>query len=241
MRVRGIGVADMLKKMGDRARSARERRALFDAEAVLFVDDDEPDIFELRRRLDERVRAENDRDLARRRLLPKFSLFHFRRQVVFVEDDRFACRHESDHGLVFRRNIFQKFLERFKMLADQDLGRRHENGLETVLGGRDRRDRGDDRFSGADIALEQAVHRFRLCEILDDLPERLLLRCGERKGESGKDHFDAFDIDRYLRRLFARELYFLAEVRELEQEKVFELESFLRPKRVFDMVGKWIS
>ena len=102
--------------------------------------------------------------------------------------------------------MLQEFLERFKMLAGEDLGRRHENGLEIMLRGRDGGDRGDDRLAGADIALKQAVHGFRFRKILHDLPKRLFLRCREREGESGKDALDAFNVDRNLRRLFAREL-----------------------------------
>ena len=54
-----------------------QRLALFDAETVLFVHDDEAEIFELRLFLKQGVRPENDGNLSGRRLFQKSSFFIF--------------------------------------------------------------------------------------------------------------------------------------------------------------------
>ena len=47
------------------------------------------------------------------------------------------------------------------VLRGQDLGRRHERHLQAVLHRDDRRQQRDDRLAGADVALQQPVHRLR--------------------------------------------------------------------------------
>ena len=61
------------------------------------------------------------------------------------------------------------------MLLGQDLGRRHERHLQAVLHRHQRRQQRDDRLAGADVALQQPVHRLRPLHVVDDLLERL--RC----------------------------------------------------------------
>ena len=62
-----------------------------------------------------------------------------------------------------------------EMLLRQDLGRRHEGHLEAVLHRDERRQQRDDRLAGADVALQQPVHRLRPLHVVDDLADRLLL------------------------------------------------------------------
>ena len=63
--VRGIGVAVSTSTCGGSAALQPQRLALLDAEAVLLVDDDEPEVGERHRVADERVRADDDARLAR--------------------------------------------------------------------------------------------------------------------------------------------------------------------------------
>ena len=65
------------------------------------------------------------------------------------------------------------------MLLGEDLGRRHERDLEAVLHRDERRNQGDDRLAGADVSLQQAVHRRRALQVLDDVLERVTLAGGE--------------------------------------------------------------
>ena len=155
-----------------------------------------PEIIEPCRFLDERVGAENDGDLARGGFFPEFRFRCFRREIIFVEDGGAASRGKADDRLVRERDIFEEFLECFEMLAGEDLGRRHEDGLKSVFGRRDRGDRGDDRFARTDVALEQAVHGMRFRHVLHDLPERLFLRLGKLEGERRENVLDAFNVDR---------------------------------------------
>ena len=64
--VRGIGVAVITSTSGIRP-FRTQRRALHDAEAMLFVDDGEPERAEVHRALHERVRADDQMDVAGRK------------------------------------------------------------------------------------------------------------------------------------------------------------------------------
>ncbi len=67
------------------------------------------------------------------------------------------------------------------MLLGQQLGRRHDGGLEAP-GSRDHGShRGDHRLPRADVTLQQPVHRHVRREIGDDLSERALLRSRQRE------------------------------------------------------------
>ena len=63
--------------------------------------------------------------------------------------------------------------QRAVVLLGEDLGRRHERDLEAVLHRDDRGQQRDDRLAGADVALQQPLHRPRLLHVGDDLGERL--------------------------------------------------------------------
>ena len=58
--VRGMGVAVMTRRCGRLLALAAQGVALLDAEAVLFVDDDQAQVVELHLVLDQRVRADDD-------------------------------------------------------------------------------------------------------------------------------------------------------------------------------------
>ena len=74
-----------------------------------------------------------------------------------------------------------------KMLARQNLGRRHDRrlppGFDHMRGGKKR----DHGLARADVAVQQPQHALRLRQIGDDVGDRALLRWRERIGQGGDD------------------------------------------------------
>ena len=66
-----------------------------------------------------------------------------------------------------------------RVLARENLGRRHQRGLAAGLDHRGRREQRDDGLAGADIALEQAQHALGLAEIGIDGGDRPALAAGQ--------------------------------------------------------------
>ena len=73
--------------------------------------------------------------------------------------------------------------DRQVVLIGQHLGRRHERHLEVVLHRHERGQQRHDRLARSDVALEEAVHRLRLAQVVHDRPERRLLPRRERERE----------------------------------------------------------
>ena len=73
-----------------------------------------------------------------------------------------------------------------RVLACQDLGRRHQGRLGAGLDGLQHGGERHQRLAAADIALEEAGHRRRGCEVGADLRDRALLAGGRRVGEGGQ-------------------------------------------------------
>jgi hypothetical protein len=71
------------------------------------------------------------------------------------------------------------------VLLCQDFCRRHERHLQAVLHGDQRRQQRHDRLAGADIALQQAIHRRRALHVFDDLLQRAALPIGEPERQDG--------------------------------------------------------
>ena len=69
------------------------------------------------------------------------------------------------------------------MLLREDLGRRHERDLESVLHRHQGRHHCHDRLPRADVPLEQPVHRLRPLHVLDDFGDHLLLIARELEWE----------------------------------------------------------
>ena len=87
--------------------------------------------------------------------------------------------------------------ERFecgKMLARQKLGGRHQRGLRTGLDRVQHRQHGDNRFAGADIALQQPQHARVPPHIHDDFPKHVLLCLRQSEGESRARESGAFSV-----------------------------------------------
>ena len=72
-------------------------------------------------------------------------------------------------------------LEREEVLLGQRLGRRHQRSLAPALDRAQERVERDHRLAGADVALQQALHRHRPGEIGVDLLDRALLVLGQRE------------------------------------------------------------
>ncbi len=149
-----------------------EREALVDAEPVLLVDDDQREVAELDAGLEQGMRAEQEID----------------RAVGQPGDDGIALlaalatgEHRDRHaGGIGER------LDGARMLAHQQLGRRHDRGLRAGLDDGRGGEQCHHRLARADVALQQARHPFRLGEVDRDFVYRPLLRIGEGEGQGGE-------------------------------------------------------
>ena len=128
-----------------RAVALRERRPLLDAEAVLLVDHDQAQARELDARLQQRVRAHDERGVAR--------------------GDALQARPPLGRGQVARdhRNLDPERLDeaahRRGVLLHEHLGGREQRGLAPALGRAQHRVHCHDGLARADVAEQQPVHR----------------------------------------------------------------------------------
>src|SRR6266566_5186613 len=143
-----------------------ERRTLPNAETVLLINDRKTETLERDALLDQRVRADDDLELAR----------------CEVGEDLLAGRAGDARGEQrVTRTTREKNRERTMMLLRQQLRRRHERRLRTG-GHRDARgQRRDHGLARSHVALEQARHRHAFAEVLADLVERTALARGQRE------------------------------------------------------------
>ena len=81
------------------------------------------------------------------------------------------------------------------MLLGQHLGRGHQGALVTTLHRGEQGRHGDDGLAGADVSLQEAVHRVRRGEVGLDLTDRPGLRRGERIRERVVEPADEFATD----------------------------------------------
>ena len=137
-----------------------QRRALQHAEPMLLVDDDEPELVERHRLLGERVRADDEMDRAARELGANLAALAPRVTLPVSDATR-------------NRDVVQQPANRQVVLVRQDLGRRHERDLKAVLHRDDRREQRDDGLAGADVALQQPVHRLGPLHVGHDLAQRV--------------------------------------------------------------------
>ena len=125
-----------------------QRLALLDAETVLLVDDDEPEVGERRGGAQQRMGADDDPRLAGCRAQRRLTTFG-RRQLSGEER-----RHELGREL-----RTQHPRDGAHVLGGEHLGRRDERGLAAGLGDLQHGAQRDERLSGADLALHETVHR----------------------------------------------------------------------------------
>ena len=128
-----------------------QRHALVNAEAVLFVDDDERELCELDVPLKQRMRSDDDERFAacnRLALARAFCGRHTTGQQANGNTEWFEPRREIEIVL-FREN----------------LRRRHDRRLTAMFRRANGGERRDDGLAAADVALDQAQHRCALLEI----------------------------------------------------------------------------
>ena len=189
-----------------------ERGALQHAEAVLLVDDRKDEVAKLHVALDERVGSDDEIELAEGEQSAHGPDLGPRQRRCQQTDPQLRLRSEALHEL----------RERAEMLLGQQLGRGHQRRLATARRDRHRRQQGHDRLATPDVALEQAIHRMRLREVLEDLAHHAPLRPGQPVGQRfGRvPGFGAAGIDRHPR--LACDLRTAHREAELEQVELFE-------------------
>ena len=144
-----------------------------DAEAVLLVDHHQAEVAEIDALLEDGVGADDEVDVAGGE--PGDGLLALAAALA-------AGEHGDAHaGGVGKRG------DGAGVLADEQLGRRHQRGLGAALDNGRGGEQGDHGLARADVALEQAEHALRLGEVGGDLGERVLLAAGEIEGEGGDD------------------------------------------------------
>ena len=143
------------------------------AEPMLLVDHGQTKIAERDRLLEQRMRADQNIELASfERGEDRFALFAAL-ATGEQRDAQIRCRAERADGL--------------EMLTREQLGRRHQRPLRTRLYGACKSEQRDHCLAAADIALQQPEHAMRAREIGVDLGERAPLRAGEFEGKLGDD------------------------------------------------------
>ena len=174
--VRGIGVAVITRTCGGLPGLVGERGALLDAEAVLLVDHDQAEVEELDLLLEQRVGADDDAGLAGGQpgqRLGALGLGHRAGQQLDGRGLRGAAEHPAGGQVAEQRG------DRAVVLLGQHLGGREQRGLAAGVDHPQHRAQRDQRLAGADLALEQPVHRVRLGEVVLDLLADLALAGGE--------------------------------------------------------------
>ena len=164
--VRGIGVAVMTRTCGGLPGLVGQRGALLDAEPVLLVDDDQAEVEELDVLLEQRVGADDD---ARPRRWPAgtaaraLGLGHRAGEQLDGRRLRGAAEHPA------AGQVAEQLGDRPVVLLGQHLGGREQRGLAARVDDPQHRPQRDQGLAGADLALEQPVHRVRLGEVALDL------------------------------------------------------------------------
>jgi hypothetical protein len=155
------------------ARLGAQRQALAHAEAVLFVDHCGTEAREIDRVLDQRMRADRDRRLAAGNGRLHGAL------VAHLQAAR-----QPGHADAQR---FEPAGQLAVMLFGEDFGRRHERRLIAGLDRAQAGERRDHGLAGADVALQQALHRERLREIGGYLRPGACLRSGQAERQCGHE------------------------------------------------------
>jgi len=187
-------------------------QALRDAEAVLLVDHRQPELRKMHVALDHRMRADDQLGVAGRDALD-----HRGARLAL------AAAGEPRDADAQRLQPLQQLAE---MLLGEDLGRRHQRALPAGVDRHRRRERGHHRLAGADIALQQAVHRLRAAQVGGDLVADAVLRAGERERQRGEQLFvQAARLCFQRRRAQAGAFTLRGELRELLGEQFLELDA----------------
>ena len=186
-----------------------EAFALEDAEAVLLVDGSEGEARELDLVFDERVRADDELRFA--------GTDAFERGLLFGELEA------ADEQLGFVVAGSENAARGKIMLDGENFGGRHERCLAAVFYGDDGGLQGDDGFTAADVALEEAVHGAGLFKVGGDFAENAFLRGGGFEGQDSFERFaDFFFADAEGNGVFFAGGLAVESEAELVEEKFFE-------------------
>src|SRR3954468_15376023 len=175
---RGLDDADVahagerhLQRARDRRRAHRDdvdlelelaqELLLLDPEALLLVDDDQPDVLAAQVAAEDAVGADEDVDAAVVELRDRLALLLGRAEAADVLDRE--------------RVVLQALRERAEVLLGEDRRRREDEHLLAVVGGLERGPERDLGLAVADVAADEPVHRLRALHVRLDLLDRLAL------------------------------------------------------------------
>jgi hypothetical protein len=198
-----------------------QRGALHDAEPVLLVDDHQPEVVESDRILDQCMRADREVDRPGRQLRLHLAPLPGRGRSG-------EQRHAEPRRL-------EEAADGDEMLLGENLSRRHERHLEAIL----HRDQGghqrDDGLAGADVSLQQSIHRLRPLHVVHNFGDYLFLIAGQLERQHAACRFPDLVGDHDRPRLpLPFRLPPTQHQAELKQEELLENQALLgrRAKRV---------
>ena len=163
--------------------------ALEHAEAVLLVDHGETEVVEGDTFFDQGVGADDE---------VKLAVLHLFADLALAGGGD-AAGEQGHADAASERGGDLKVVEGGFALADEEalkgavvlggehFGGGHQNGLAAGFDGGEHCGGGDDGFAGADIALEQASHRFGAGEVVADVSEGVGLRDGQLEGQGAEE------------------------------------------------------
>ena len=171
--MRGIGVAVITEHVRLVAHPL-QHRALLDAEAVLLVDDHEPEPGERRVAVEQRVGADDDVDLARRRARPRSAGARPRASGSSAASTPTGRSSSSEPSLGTVSPPRYSRATAYSCSASTSVGAMSAPWYPPCTAIEQRGDR-DDGLARPDLALQQPVHRHRAREVAADHVERALL------------------------------------------------------------------
>jgi hypothetical protein len=150
---------------------AVERAALANAEAVLLVDDRQREPRERHRLLDQRMRADEQAELARGEAFEELPALSRRRRAG-QEADRGPQPCRVSIGEQLRRD---QSPDRREVLLRKRLRRCHQSRLHALLGDPQHRIQGDHGLARSDLSRQQPLHRLAATEVGVDRAQRSAL------------------------------------------------------------------
>ncbi len=137
---------------------------------MLLIDDNQPELVELHAFLDDRVGADHKVNLPVRH--------------TFQDRGPLRGHHVAGQQGETEPRGLEVALEGLEVLGGEDFRRRHHGTLRAALDGVEDRARGDDSLAGADVALQEPVHRPWFLHVPLDLLQHALLgvRQDKRQG-----------------------------------------------------------
>ena len=149
---------------------------LLDAEAVLLVDDDEAEVGELHVLLEQGVGADHEAGLAARSVEHRLGPGGLRHRAG-EQDHAGGVGVAAEHAA--GREVAEHRGDRAEVLLREDLGRGQQCCLAAGVDDPQHRPQRDQGLAGADLALEQPVHRVGARQVGLDLGRDLLLATGQ--------------------------------------------------------------